>query len=280
MPCAIGPRTSVRSHLSRRLALVALVTCSTVLTYTQVSVDILPARKIYPVYRADALAHQLSISRVTDNREWIGVIGGSVPLLELSEPGCTASLGIGASVFNRIIKTPGHITLSTVDYRFDLPVDFKLPAVALRVGYGHISNHYADDGNEVLHLQSISSVKDYVQAGLARDIAVIGGMVYINAAYNYHNEPLRDRRWILQAGGDFGNYPLSTWAQLYGAIDLKIKEEVNWGSTQSYQVGFILASRDNRGFRVAYTLRTGFEERGQLYDLSVTNHLISLFIDL
>lgn len=245
----------------------------------QTGVELFPGRRIFPLFRADALAHQLSLSRVTDNREWIGVIGGQVPIVQFAEEDFTAQIGVGASVFNRIIKTPGHITVYTVDYRVDIPVDFEFPAFALRVGFGHISNHYADDGIEILQSHSINAVKDYVQADVARKVALIGGEVYAGFTYNYHAEPLRDRRWIVQVGSNFGNYPLASWVNVYGAIDLKVKEEVRWGTTQSYQIGFMTAPKGDYALRLAYTFRTGFEERGQLYDRSVSANLVTLYID-
>jgi hypothetical protein len=263
----------------KELWLAALVIVGAGRGEAQTGVELFPGKKIFPVYRADALAHQLSLSRVTDNREWIGVIGGQIPIVQFDEKDFTAQIGLAASVFNRIIKTPGHITVYTVDYRVDIPFDFVFPAFALRVGYGHISNHYADDGIEILQSHSINAVKDYIQVAVARKFEVIRGEVYAGVICNYHAEPLRNRHWVVQAGSNFGNYPLASWVGVYGAIDLKVKEEVNWGTTQSYQVGFMTTPKGEYALRLAYTFRTGFEERGQLYDQTVTANLISLYID-
>jgi hypothetical protein len=266
-------------RLPRCLCVFVIAVAACLPLHAQPSVEFFPGHKLYPAYRADALAHQLSLSRVTDNREWIGVIGGLLPLLEIAEPGFTMQVGLGASVFNRILKTPGHITVQTIDYRIDFPFDFLLGAFTIRVGYGHISNHYADDGLEILGLRSINAVKDYVQLGVARWVSLVRGDLYIGAAFNYHNEPLPDRRWMFQAGSNFGNYPLTSWLTVYGAIDIKIKEEVRWGTTQSYQAGLAFVPRGGYAIRLAYTHRTGFEERGQVYDQSVTANLVSLTID-
>jgi hypothetical protein len=246
----------------------------------QPDATVLPSEKIYPRYRADALDHQLSLTRVTDNREWIGVVGGSLPVLAIRSGDLTLELGIGASVFNRIIKTPGHITVYTVDYRIDLPLDLAAGDYRFRLGYGHISNHYADDGLEVLGLHSINAVKDYLQAGVARMLAWQHAVVYVHVTWNYHNEPLRDKRWMGQLGGSCDLAQLTPWATLYGAFDLKCKEEVNGGTTRSFQLGLDLFRRGERAIRCAYTFRDGFEDRGQLYAVSTTANLVSLFIDL
>lgn len=234
--------------------------------------------RFFPAFRADALAHQLSLSRVTDNRDWIGVIGATIPLLQLNaRPAIQA--GVGASVFNRILKTPGHITVSTVDYKVDFPIDVRLKLLTVRVGYGHISSHYADDGIEQLGKASISSVKDYVQTGVIMEMPEILGRFYGQAIYNYHNEPDPDRRWTLQVGIEGGEVALISFLTMYAAADIKVKEEVGWGSTQSYQIGVVLFERERYGLRFAYTHRRGFEERGQMYSEKVNANVLSFCID-
>lgn len=246
---------------------------------SQVAITVFPGEKIYPRYRADALDHQLSLTRVTENREWIGVIGGSLPVLGVGTRDFRVQWGLGASVFNRIIKTPGHITVATIDYRIDFPVDIALGDYVFRIGYGHISNHYADDGLEILGIRSINAVKDYLAAGIARKLPWHEATAYLHVTWNYHNEPLRDKKWMGQVGGSIVLAELAPWARLYGALDLKCKEEVHGGTTRSLQLGFELFRNEGRDIRVAYTFRDGLEERGQLYAVSTTSNLVSLFID-
>jgi hypothetical protein len=268
-------RFSARSCFLLIASLAAVVTAA-----AQPDVTVLPGERIYPRYRADALEHQLSLSRVTDNREWIGVVGGELPLVDLRTAGLDIQAGVGASVFNRIIKTPGHITVFTVDYRIDFPIDVAAGDYVFRFGYGHISNHYADDGLEVLGLHSINAVKDYLNAGVARRFSWRASVAYAHVTWNYHNEPLPDKRWIGQVGGAMNLVDLATWAVLYGAFDLKCKEEVGGGTTRSFQLGVEFFRREGRAIRCAYTFRDGFEERGQLYAVSTTANLLSVFIDL
>jgi len=236
---------------------------------------VFPARPIFPEFAADALAHQLSLSRITDNREWIGAIGLAAPVLQWRED---IQIGVGSTVFNRIIKTPGHISVSTVDYRVDFPLDFRLDSLRLRVAFGHVSCHYADDGIEQLGHASISSVRDYLL--IAGAWLFPGGQVYAAGTYNYHNEPTGDLRWYLQTGGEIAAVKPGPWITVYGAIDLKVKQDVGWGSTQSYQLGVRLFETGSRSLRVAYTHRRGFEERGQVYDDQVIMNIVGVVIDL
>ena len=257
-----------------------LVAGSTALSQVrELAVEAFPGIKVFPAFHADALNHQISLTRVTDNREWSGTIGGALPIVEVRAPDALFQAGVGVSTFNRLIKTPGHITVYTIDYKVDFPVDVRLSSLALRFALGHISCHFADDGIEILRRKSINSVKDYVTIASAYDLPVMGGYVYTAIHYVYHILPYPDKKWQVQAGLEGGNYALSSWAAMYGAVDIKVKEEVGWGSTQSYQVGFKLFQKRNYGLRCAYTFRTGFDERGQFFDQQVTENLLMLAID-
>lgn len=242
-------------------------------------VSAFPLEKIFPSFKADALSHQLSISRVTDNRDWIGVIGGSLPVIEADGQTFWAQVTIAASAFNRIVKTPGHITVYTIDYKVDFPVDVRFGDWMFRLGYGHISSHYADDGIELLGSSSISAVKDYLCFGVAHDLFMINGFAYGTVQFNYHNEPIFDKRWMLQCGGELCIMGLSDISSVYGAVDVKIKEEVGWATTQSYQIGLKMFESKSRCLRVAYTHRRGMEERGQVFNRRAEVNLFSLFID-
>ena len=241
--------------------------------------EFLPGKKLFPLQTADGLAHQMSLSRVTENRDWIGVIGASLPVLQADFPDAKLQAGVAATTFNRLIKTPGHLAVYTIDYKVDFPFDLQLSRLTLRFAVGHISSHFADDGIEMLNKRSIQYVNDYVTVGAGYDLPLIGGTVYGIINYIYHTVPVPNRPWMLQVGADFGNYPLTGFARLYGAFDVRVKQDVSWGSTQSYQVGVKLFARDDLQLRFAYTLRLGFEDRGQFYLNKETKNLYSVFLD-
>jgi hypothetical protein len=236
---------------------------------------VLPPVPVFPDAPADGMAHQLSLSRITDTREWIGAIGLAAPLLQWGDD---VQIGAGATTFNRIIKTPGHIAVSTVDYRVDFPVDVRFDSLRLRAAYGHVSSHYADDGIEQLGKTSISSVRDYVLLSGAWMFS--SGHCYASATYNYHNEPVSGKPWHLQGGGEIALLAPVPWLTVYAAVDIKVKQEVAWGSTQSYQLGVRLFEAAGRSIRVSYTHRRGFEERGQVYDQQVIMNQVGVFLDL
>jgi len=243
------------------------------------SIEFFPGSKIFPLFTADGLSHQFSISRVTDNRDWIAAIGGSIPLAELQLPAMTMQGSVAVTIFNRLIKTPGHLTVYTIDYKVDIPIDFRFSEFALRVAAGHISSHFADDAIELLGKKSIQHVNDYVTLAATYDLAAIHGYVYAGCNYSYSTVPIPNRPWLFQVGADFANVGLFSEVSMYGAVDVKVKEEVGWGSTRSFQLGFKLFQRHNYGLRLAYTLRMGYEDRGQFYLSQETRNLLSAYID-
>ncbi len=258
------------------------VTVVAVHTHAQDSsalIEYFPGHKLFPVFTADGLAHQFSLSRVTENSEWIGDIGGSIPIVQLNVGDKQIQGSVAVTIFNRLIKTPGHLTVYTVDYKVDFPIDIRFGEFALRTGLGHISCHFADDAIELLGKHSIQHVNDYVTLAGSYGLAAIQGYVYCSSNYSYGTQPIPNKPWLLQAGAQFGNIPLHKEVILYGAVDLKVKQETGWGSTRSIQVGVRLFPRLNYALRLAYTLRMGFEDRGQFYLNQTTLNLLSAFID-
>jgi len=244
------------------------------------TVRFFPGTKLFRPFTADALSHNISVSRIIDNRDWIGTIGASVPLLTVHPPGeAELQLSVAVTTFNRLIKPPG-LTVYTIDYKIDIPVDFRKGDLALRIALGHYSCHFADDGIEIVGKRSIQSTKDDLWMGITYEMPSLGGHVYAAGYYFYNNYPMRDARWQFQGGLEAGNLPLTDFARAYAAIDVKLKQEVHWGTTRSFQVGFHLFQGDRYGLRVAYTLRQGYDERGQFFDRTEDANIFSVFIDL
>ncbi|HCV44319.1 MAG TPA: hypothetical protein DGH68_12595 [Bacteroidetes bacterium] len=241
-------------------------------------IEFFPGEKIFPSFTADPLTHQISLSHIMENREWIGTLGGSIPLAQVNLEGAEVQISVAGSTFNRLITPPG-LTVYTIDYKVDFPLDVRVSETAFRFALGHYSCHFADDGIELLGKHSIQYIKDYVMLGVAQDIPLIGGHVYFAGHWAYHNVPIQDKNWALQFGFEAGNVSVHQFVQLYCAVDLKLKQEVSWGSTQSYQIGARLFARGTRALRIAYTLRRGFDERGQFFDQHEDANIISAFID-
>jgi hypothetical protein len=242
----------------------------------QPALTLLPGDPMFPSLRADGLEHRLSLAKNLENREWTGVIGGVVPIARYGDSTNAIQAVIAASVFNDILKTPGHISVLTIDYRVDFPIEYRSPIGSFRLGYGHVSCHLADDGVVLLNLPRRNVVKDYLQAAFARHEPVFALTWYTLAQWNYHILPIPDKHWMVQFGLNSDDYALTEYLGLYAAGDVKLREEVGWGTTRSLQLGLWVSGGGSRRLRLAYTLRGGYEERGQFFDHAVNVSQISI----
>lgn len=250
------------------------------ITFAQnLKIEVFPNSKLYEKYYADALSPQFSISKHFESNQWFGNVGGELPIFNISAWEYLAQLSVNATVFNTLIKTPGHIQVFTVDYRVDFNVDTKIyNDVFARFVFGHLSAHFSDDGITQLNYLPISYVRDYLGLHVEKIIPSFNGKFYLGSFYNYHNEPVMDKHTTFQFGTDFG-IEIINKVLVYGAVDVKIKSEVNNGTTQSYQLGLKFPQGEKTLFRLAFTHRRGFEERGQLFNIKDNKNLLGLYID-
>jgi hypothetical protein len=96
--------------------------------------------------------------------------------------------------------------------------------------------------------------------------------------YNFHNEPRTGKHSTFQLGGDAGILIYKN-VFAYLAFDIKIKSEVNNGTTQSFQAGVKFPVQKRIQLRLAFTHRRGFEERGQLYNLHNIKNSLGIYFD-
>lgn len=257
-----------------------LICCLTIAASAGVfpqTLNILPEKIIYEKYFADARSHQLSLSKNLGNNQWLGNIGAVIPVIDLKYEGHLLQVSAAATVFNTVIKTPGHIQVFTVDYLVDFYFDYEIrPGTPLRFIFGHHSAHFSDDGITELFHSPISYVRDYV--GLHLQYKFSSGKIYAGYYYNYHIEPEINKKNDFQLGGDrFFN--ICRYADFYFAADFKFKQETEFTPLQSYQAGVKIFSGSRRALRTAYGFSTGFDERGQFYNKKEKIHSIGIFLD-
>ncbi len=248
------------------------------------TVTFLPDKKFVPAFTANGNEHRISYLKLTDRNSLIGSMGGSFPVGNISVGGIEAQGSLASSVYTRLNSAGVRFQVVDVDFFVDLMLDIRLsPATTMRFGWGHTSHHLADDAFESLGFtRSINYARDYYQWMVIHRLPILSGFVYGGTYYTYSF--LIDRRmdgqFLLQAGGEFLNYPLLDDLTFYCAFDVKLRSELAYGSTQSYQAGVKVHNGSLRAVRLAYTLRTGIEERGQFYDRRATLHLAGIYFDL
>ena len=247
--------------------------------FSQTSFRLFPEDKIYQKYYADAISHQFSLQKHFESNEWFGNIGTDKPLLNFTINDNLYQFTIAATVFNTLKITPPHIQVFTADYLVDFFLDRNFGNnYILRFNWGHLSAHFSDDGILQLNQTSINYVRDYLGLQAEKLIDPVNGKAYIAATLNFHNEPRKNKHTRLQLGFDAGKRILEN-TLLYFAFDFKMKAEVNNGTTKAFQVGFKYPQNSNSFIRLAYTFRTGYEERGQLYEETNSKNILGLYFD-
>ncbi len=239
-----------------------------------------PSQRIFPRMVADGISHQFGVSKDLSSAMIHGSIGGLVPVLDVNFEMTTCQIGAGATVLTSFIKRPRLLQMETVDFLLEFPVDIRLTErLALRTGYGHFSAHFADDGIEILGRSSVNYAKDYLLLLGAWRILAVDGVLYAGGHWNFHSLPEEGSRWTMQWGVETGNLLIFPEVFLYAALDLRWKSEAAWAATGSYQCGLRLLPREERALRIAYTYRTGPDDRGQFYQQRADVHLVGVYLD-
>jgi len=243
------------------------------------SINVFPDNKLYEKYLADAISNQFSLNKHFESNQWFGNIGAEFALFDVKFYNIITQISAGATVYNTLIKTPGHIQVFTVDYLVDFYGDIEITKnFFTRFIWGHLSAHFSDDGITQLNYFPVSYVRDYVGLHFQKKISSYNSKFYLGGFWNFHNEPETDKHFTFQLGGDY-RYRLFNNLALFAAIDLKFKSEVEFGTTQSYQIGVIFPFANRTRFRIAFTHRAGFEERGQLYNRKDNKNMLGFYID-
>jgi len=270
-------KSKIKKMKFNRLFILLLI-CLPEISAQSFSIGFFPDQKIYSRYYADPLAHQFSLSKHLESSEWFGNIGAHLAFSNINFEKHVFQLSVGATAFNTLIKTPGHIQVYTVDYLVDFFLDYEIRSgLNARFILGHLSAHFSDDGITQLNNIPISYVRDYVGFHLQNSISAINGKLYGGLFYNFHNEPV-DKHFTYQIGLD-GGLPLHDKIFLLAAADIKIKSEVKNSTSQNFELGIIFPYQERMSFRIAYMHRRGYEERGQLFNRKDIKNVIGLFLD-
>lgn len=240
-----------------------------------------PSSRVFPVLPADGTGHGIGISKDLSSRQWPASLGGLVRILEFRPGFGVVQLGVGATAHTTLLRQPGSLQVTTIDFVVDFPLDVRLTEMlVVRTGYGHHSAHLADDGIELLGLHSINYAKDYVTLMLGSGIPTLRGFLYAGARYDFHSLPVTDARWVLTTGGSVDVTDVFGVTTLYAAWDIKAKSEVAFATTQTYQIGLRYPSHTFPSLRISWSLQTGIDQRGQMYMERTTLHLVAIFIDV
>ncbi len=246
-------------------------------------VTLLPKKNFIPSFTASGTEHRLSYAKHLNNGSFFAGIGGSMPTALVRAFGLECLVTVSGTVYTTLVSAGVKFQVTNADYYADVTFDIPLSdQTVIRLGSGHTSHHLVDDAVASLGQSAvINYARDYLQLFVVQQLPLMRGFVYGGTYYNrsFLINVHRDEQFLFQLGADGGNLPLTGPLELYGAVDLKFRGEVNFGSTQSYQIGIRARDELFRAARLAYTYRTGMEERGQFYNQRSTTQSIGMYFD-
>ncbi|MFA6541734.1 MAG: DUF1207 domain-containing protein, partial [Bacteroidota bacterium] len=246
-------------------------------------ITLLPDKKFIPSFTAGGTEHRISYAKLLSEGSFIGSLGGFFPAALITIGGKECLIGVGSTLYTTLQSGGIKYNVTNADFYVDLTFDVPVTEQAvIRFGAGHTSHHLVDDGVAAAGAGNVLNyARDYYQLFYVHRLPLIRGFLYGGTYYTYSFliNSRRDGQFLFQAGADGGNIPLYSSIALYGAVDFKVRSEVNYGSTQSYQVGIRTMNELYRAIRFAYTYRTGIDERGQFYNRHIDQHSLGLFFD-
>ena len=250
---------------------------------------VLPRTHVMPLWSANSTAHRISAAKVLESNNYIGSMGGVFPLVSASRRDKVIQASVASTLYTQLVRPPGHLQVLNVDFFVDLFFDFQVSEnVVVRFGPGHTSQHLTDDALEIMgYVHSINYVRDYLQLFGCYQIPRFQGNLYGGFYYNYKfkiqdfdpNTPDDANRMIYEFGGEVAPVQLAPSVYLFTGLDIKVRSEASYGTSQNYQLGVKYSNSDGRTVRFAFNHRAGLEERGQFFLQHNTFNTFALYFD-
>lgn len=229
---------------------------------------LLPSEHLVHDFVADGTAHRSSAHQMFSPNEVHVSVGGIVPLVEYIVWNMPVQLSTGASIHARL--DPGQ-SIAVLNSEFS--VDFFLldvqPAdgLILRTGMGHASHHLGDGVPRDSAVQAVDYSRDDFQLFVICAIDGFSGELYAGFRYNYSHVVGRsiDKPLSFQFGMHALPWSFSQEFSAYVGLDMKLRQELSYGTSQRYELGLQYRTTEGRALRLAFSYSGGFEERGQFF---------------
>lgn len=253
------------------------------------SAQILPGISLFPdstlvrPFSADAHAHRMDVEDIALSRNIRASMGAVIPFFGIDVRSIHAQASLGASIHSEIHPL-GQAHVVSNDYY----IDYLILDVALEQDHyvrfvtGHTSHHLSDNWYERLKLTTaLRYSRDYLKLFYIYGNRE-GSMFYAGAdyAYIFTIGQRISRPWTFQAGGELDGGNIYGPVNLFGAVDVKFRQEVGFAATMTYQIGATMPMRRSHNVRIAYQFRHGIDERGQFYSQHRTLSTIGIYFDL
>ncbi|HUT92570.1 MAG TPA: DUF1207 domain-containing protein [Thermoguttaceae bacterium] len=231
----------------------------------------LPDGFLYPAYMAGGRESRFASHWMCEKDKgwlWDIALGGHVGMLRYGNSDPIRPEGwqvdVEGAAFPRL--TLGSVRdLTSVDFRFGLPLTFRRGPWETKFGYYHLSSHLGDEYMVTQGtLDRLNYTRDVLIAGLAfrphRDLRL-----YAEAGWAFYTDG-GSQPWEFQFGIDYS--PVEPWSALgtpFFAVNTRIREEVDFGGNVTVQTG--LQWRGGRGqlFRFGLHYFNGKSDQYQFF---------------
>lgn len=246
-------------------------------------IQLFPDTQYVPSFPADGTTHLMSIETIELTRRFKASMGTVFPFAQLNIVGVMMQYSAGGSVHFEVSPS-GQAHIVSDEYYIDyLIIDIPLvQKYFLRFAGGHTSHHLSDNWYERLHLSTaFHYARDYAKLFFiyhdAQELLLYAG---VNYGYIVTIKQRIAKPWHVQAGGEIAVAQLWDAIQLYYAADVKVRQEADFSTTMSHQLGVRFTSVNSRNLRAAIQFRYGLDERGQFFPQHRRLMTVGLYFDL
>lgn len=175
----------------------------------------------------------------------------------------SSQIGIQAAVFALFNLDAPSSDLINADYWFGLPISYRRGPWSYLVRLYHQSSHLGDEfilGNPGVNRVNLSyeELEGLVSYEWER------WRVYGGGGYLVHSEPELAPKQV-HTGAEYLLPRAAGKFDLIAAVDVRASEELDWGTSRSYQVGFEFKSNTPRRVRLMLEHFSGHSPNGQFY---------------
>lgn len=254
-------------------------------TLSRWKLQLLPSRLV-PTFTADARAHRLQLLKTTQGSAFYGSMGGIFPAVQANVLNMPVQFSVAASTYLTLKRYVQRGEVINTDYFVDFLFDAQIaPKWYVRFGFGHTSQHLADDALNVGFVPR-NYVKDYTQLQVMRYFLNRRLWCYAGGYY-FKNFKIGDSipvdwsgKVMLQTGAEADLYQFGQSCAIYAAFDVKFRQEFDFATTQGIQFGVKYHTQQNhRAMRLAYHYLSGYDERGQFYKDRINLHTLGVYFD-
>jgi hypothetical protein len=224
---------------------------------------LLPSAVLYQAYMAGQRESGMNTVFTYDpglGWQWDSVVGGRVPLFRYGTDDGPYAEGFqldveGASFIRMNIEEESDV--EATDYRAGVPLTYREGPWEGKLAYYHISSHVGDE--------FLERYPTFVRNDYLRDAVVLGGAyrwtpdlrLYAEIGYGYNVKGPAEP-WEVQFGVEYAKKAPTGWrGHPYAAVNVRLREEVDWGGDITSQLGWGWTGENGHRLRFGFQWWTG-----------------------